>query len=447
MSTTIGSLKAVVLKRAGIVVGVGVGAYILRLLFRRWLLAIRAGAACQEPSTEAITTFVKQPPLATFRPLDDVASSSEHEVARSLQYCQGMVSELTKAIQSFAGQDREKDELLRSILARVRILETDLAQIVPNAPAGYACEALSIDSHFHGVTRGRSGSLSVLSDDSFMSALEDINVADQDWEKKYDVNKNELILYQTGLKLAKDGKIHIRQNRFEDCHCDSPDDFAAKVYCIRKALKIVTADERKVMRLVSAGRQLLGDLLSSCGQDPAAFYRAYDKMVTFLEDEDNCKDAEDELKTRNVHELGLWDVLMDFVLLDAFDELKNPPSSVYSVTRNSWLSESMKYSTISTVIWSLLKAKRQRLVQSAGFIAHFYDISETVSPALTLGLLGTNQERKELCHYFKEQIAQLVCEIFNEERVRFGDEVELAEDIWTVIESRAETMVSRLSQR
>ncbi len=40
-----------------------------------------------------------------------------------------------------------------------------------------------------------------------------------------------------------------------------------------------------------------------------------------------------------------------------------------------------------------------------GFIAHFYDISEHVSPPITWGFLGTNEELRELCYYFKVRTA------------------------------------------
>lgn len=62
-----------------------------------------------------------------------------------------------------------------------------------------------------------------------------------------------------------------------------------------------------------------------------------------------------------VPELGFWDVMVDFVLIDSFEDLSRPPSAVLAVTRNMFLSQSMKESTLTTVIWSMLKAKRARL--------------------------------------------------------------------------------------
>ncbi|CAJ0938411.1 unnamed protein product, partial [Mesorhabditis belari] len=222
-------------------------------------------------------------------------------------------------------------------------------------------------------------------------------------------------------------------------------DFLAKLYCIRQALNAICVDEHRRVWLSNSGRQLLGHLMQNMQQDPTSFYKAYDEMILFFEDEDNLDMAEAELKLRGVPELSFWDIVLDFILLDSFDDLKAPPSAIYSVTKNYWLSQSMKYSTISTVIWSMLKAKRQRLQYPNGFIAHFYNISEAVSPSITLGFLGTDQALGELCHYFKEQVIQLVIDLFNPKRVRYTNLEEMVEDVWVVLQTRTESLLTRLS--
>ena len=37
-----------------------------------------------------------------------------------------------------------------------------------------------------------------------------------------------------------------------------------------------------------------------------------------------------------------YDVVLDFILMDAFDDLENPPSSVIAVINNRWLSNGFK---------------------------------------------------------------------------------------------------------
>lgn len=42
--------------------------------------------------------------------------------------------------------------------------------------------------------------------------------------------------------------------------------------------------------------------------------------------------------------MNLYDVALDFVLLDAFSDLENPPSTVVAVLQNSWITDGMKKS-------------------------------------------------------------------------------------------------------
>lgn len=40
--------------------------------------------------------------------------------------------------------------------------------------------------------------------------------------------------------------------------------------------------------------------------------------------------------------MNFFDIVLDFILMDAFDDLESPPSSVVAVLRNRWLSDSFK---------------------------------------------------------------------------------------------------------
>lgn len=40
--------------------------------------------------------------------------------------------------------------------------------------------------------------------------------------------------------------------------------------------------------------------------------------------------------------MSFFDIVLDFILMDAFEDLENPPSSVIAVLRNRWLSDSFK---------------------------------------------------------------------------------------------------------
>ncbi|ELU02295.1 hypothetical protein CAPTEDRAFT_121993, partial [Capitella teleta] len=116
--------------------------------------------------------------------------------------------------------------------------------------------------------------------------------------------------------------------------------------------------------------------------------------------------------------------------------LDSPPSSVLTVIQNRWLSNGFKETALSTAVWSVLKAKRRMLKYSNGFIAHFYDITEHLSPLLAWGFLGTCDELKQLCVFFKEQVLGLLCDIFCFEKVRYTTVQHLADDILKLIRLR-----------
>jgi hypothetical protein len=124
-------------------------------------------------------------------------------------------------------------------------------------------------------------------------------------------------------------------------------------------------------------------------------------MITYVENSENWPQMEEELRDRGVcqsmssdstiHQcvfnspqvqmVNFFDIVLDFILLDSFDDLDSPPSSVLTVVQNRWLSNGFKetvcssifctllmdYTTsflpqaLSTAVWSVLKAKRRML--------------------------------------------------------------------------------------
>ena len=71
----------------------------------------------------------------------------------------------------------------------------------------------------------------------------------------------------------------------------------------------------------------------------------------FLEDsfDGDSGEIERELGRRNVVCISLYDVLLDFILLDGFDDLEHPPPAVISVVNKSWLPVSMKEKVVSSI--------------------------------------------------------------------------------------------------
>lgn len=121
--------------------------------------------------------------------------------------------------------------------------------------------------------------------------------------------------------------------------------------------------------------------------------------------DDNWKNMKDELATRDVNTMNFYDIALDFILLDAFEDLDDPPSAITAVIQNRWLSQSFKETALSTAVWSVLKAKRKLLKYPDGFITRFYSINEYLVPVLAWGFLGTEPELNRACSYLKVRVS------------------------------------------
>uniref|UniRef100_A0AC34F388 Uncharacterized protein n=1 Tax=Panagrolaimus sp. ES5 TaxID=591445 RepID=A0AC34F388_9BILA len=294
----------------------------------------------------------------------------------------------------------------------------------------------------------RASTLSVLSDDSFVSAVEEFatqSLADFD-SNSISIDFAELAFYKEGIAEVQLGNVKVRKVRTEFCGCDSDDDFLAKVYCLRKAFDKILENERTRQWFIQQGKIIFADLMRQDNKNPADFLTAYDKLMDYLTDSNNYDRTKKELEMRKVEAVNIWDVLLDFVLLDSFDDLRKPPSSMVALFRNNFLSRSLKESTLNNLVWSMIKYKRQKLVEKDGFVSHFYDVSQIVSPMLIYAFIGDGPKTfQELCHYFKESVYSFVAEIFNLQKVRYTTIDDLAEDLQRLLENRLETLYVKIT--
>ncbi|CAI2354916.1 unnamed protein product [Caenorhabditis sp. 36 PRJEB53466] len=355
-------------------------------------------------------------------------------------------------VKNRSSKDMERSIKIEAILKGLKQVEDEIGLLIPQMEdfrdENVDFYSISGSGHAGSVRTGRSRTLSVLSDDSFRSAVEEFacDIDDIDFPSEAaNLEKNELKLLDEGMQAALNGEVKYRKSRMDFCNCESETDFAAKLYCVRQALTNALKDEHKRVWLAKCGRTLLADFIRHTKQDPMKFFQAYDEMLEYVATERNQEQLRQDVESRGVCETGFYDVAIDFIILDAFEDLKSPPSAVYSVTKNYFMSMSMKYSTLNTIIWSIIKSKRQRLKNPDGFIAKFYNISETVMPAITLGFLGTDERLGELCQYFKEQVVQFVLDVFNTQRVCYRSLDEMSEDVWIVMRNRLEAVQTRMS--
>lgn len=161
--------------------------------------------------------------------------------------------------------------------------------------------------------------------------------------------------------------MKYRKSRADICGCESELDFAAKLWCLRQAFDAIISDQSKRRWIIQSGRNMIADLLRQDKKDPRDFYVAFDELMNYMENPNNYDQIVAELCSRKVENVNIWDVLIDFILLDSFDDLRKPPSGVAALVKNPFLSRSMRESTLYNLIWSLIKVKRARLQVSLNY--------------------------------------------------------------------------------
>lgn len=59
---------------------------------------------------------------------------------------------------------------------------------------------------------------------------------------------------------------------------------------------------------------------------------------------------EEELSSRGVMCINFYDILIDFILLDSFEEVDKPPSSIKAILQNRWISASFRETVLFVLV-------------------------------------------------------------------------------------------------
>ncbi|NXP75887.1 MIGA2 protein, partial [Ramphastos sulfuratus] len=340
-------------------------------------------------------------------------------------------------------QRREFAEKLESLLHRAYHLQEEFGSSLPT-------DSLLLDLEKTLMLPLADGSLRLRSDDEDSSASEDsfFSAAELFDSLHFDQIPFHLskpaAAYEEALQLVKEGKVACRTLRTELLGCYSDQDFLAKLHCVRQAFQELLEDESNQLFFGEVGKQMVIGLMTKADKNPKAFLESYEEMLQYALKQETWPTTQQELEGRGVVCMSFFDIVLDFILMDAFEDLENPPSSVLAVLRNRWLSDSFKETALATACWSVLKAKRRLLMVPDGFISHFYSVSEHVSPVLAFGFLGPKQQLSEVCSFFKQQIVQYLKDMFDLDNVRYTSVQSLAEDILQLSRRRSEILLGYL---
>ncbi|XP_049688800.1 mitoguardin 2 isoform X1 [Accipiter gentilis] len=346
-------------------------------------------------------------------------------------------------------QKREFAEKLESLLHRAYHLQEEFGSSLPSdsmlldLASSFPPEKTLMLPLTDGSLRLRTDDEdSSVSEDSFFSAAELFDSLHFE-EIPFHLSKP-VAAYEEALQLVKEGKVACRTLRTELLGCYSDQDFLAKLHCVRQAFQELLKDESNQLFFGEVGKQMVIGLMSKAEKNPKAFLESYEEMLHYALKQETWPTTQQELEGRGVVCMSFFDIVLDFILMDAFEDLENPPSSVLAVLRNRWLSDSFKETALATACWSVLKAKRRLLMVPDGFISHFYSVSEHVSPVLAFGFLGPKQQLSEVCSFFKHQIVQYLKDMFDLDNVRYTTVQSLAEDILQLSRRRSEILLGYL---
>ncbi|KAM9720085.1 mitoguardin 1 [Menidia menidia] len=283
-------------------------------------------------------------------------------------------------------------------------------------------------------------SISIASTDSFVSAAE----LSEHRELRSVFALGHHPLYEEALQMAEEGKITCRVLRTEAMECVGDLDFLAKLHCVRQACQLILCDRATRTFLADTGRKILSSIIVKAHKSPKRFEEVFEEMICFLEHTEHWEETEMELAARGVRHLNFYDIVLDFILMDSFEDLENPPISIQNVINNRWLNSSFKETAVASSCWSVLKQKRQHMKVPDGFIAHFYAVCEQISPVLAWGFLGPKSSLQDLCRFFKDQVLHFLKDIFDLDKVRYSSVEALAEDTLQLLQRRSELLLAYL---
>ncbi|XP_077471389.1 mitoguardin 1 [Stigmatopora argus] len=282
-------------------------------------------------------------------------------------------------------------------------------------------------------------SISIASTDSFVSAAE--LSEHRELRTIYTLTHP---FYEEALQMAAEGKISCRVLRTEMLECLGDEDFLAKLHCVRQASLLILRERTTRLFLADTGKKILSSIIVKAQKSPKRFEEVFEEMMCFLEQAEHWENTAVELATRGVKHLNFYDIVLDFILMDSFEDLENPPVSIQNVVNNRWLNSAFKETAVASSCWSVLKQKRQHMKVSDGFIARFYTLCEQISPVLAWGFLGPKSPLHDFCCFFKDQVVHFLKDIFDLDKVRYSSVDSLAEDMLHLLHRRSELLLAYL---
>lgn len=261
----------------------------------------------------------------------------------------------------------------------------------------------------------------------------------------YDVEPNIHFFKFYTKALDVENIIPPRVDRTEMLNCESVKEFTAKLHCLRQAFDQIFKNNKNCEFFTKMGEEILRTLLGNSTKNIDDCLKVYHRFIDYVSDKENHGLLDEEIKFRSIPCLNFYDLVIDYIILDSFEDLDNPPSTIVSIVNNRWFGTGFKVGALQRAVEAVLKYKRSRLMVEGGFFTNFYDILQFISPTLAWGFLGSDTDLKLKCNLIKQAIMEVIRDYFDFNRVRYTTLNDLTEDILVVTEIRYDDLQGKLS--
>lgn len=168
------------------------------------------------------------------------------------------------------------------------------------------------------------------------------------------VEVDEPSLEDIAAKILSSEGIHVyKPQRFAMSGCKTLDQFKLHTFWIRDSLSQLVRDDKIRDEFIESGKNLTVSFLEVVGGGIEDFIQAYNNFLDFLQH--NLESAKRDVEKLPVRYLTLWDIFVEYTLIDAFEQLEKVPTSLQSMLQ--WTPQSAKFTLVQTFVVSGLDEK------------------------------------------------------------------------------------------
>ncbi|UJR28673.1 hypothetical protein I4U23_009902 [Adineta vaga] len=251
--------------------------------------------------------------------------------------------------------------------------------------------------------------------------------------------------YVYGLRLAEKNQVQYRKLRTKLLHCSSDTDYLAKLSCIRTACDEILGSEEKKDYLKRVARAICERFLEKASKDKTRFIRAFDQMNVLLADERHWTMISEELASAGVKHPTVYNVGIDFMLLEGFEILDAPPSAIRTILQNRWLSEAFREQALNKAVSCALKVRRATAKHQDGFLTTFLTLIEDMTPVFAWGILGPDSAVRPMCTFIKDAVLDFARSLYDIKRTDYTSLTNLTNDIDRQMNNLLSTLVKEMN--